>query len=193
MHLLREGANSRAGHAQSQHLRRQAAHLHCLRSQVQDQGEDSKMTNELEKMEPGFAKEALLHKLATDTTSETDRPSPTCPHCGESLYSRMMRFAGLEFHTAEHLTVVIRTVPDRQLLDFTSSEATLLAVLAHAKGRLVTKERLYDAMYWRRAGDGPDAKVIDVVVCKIRKKLLKYNIPAVVNTMWGRGYQLELV
>lgn len=147
--------------------------------------------SELEKMEPGFAKEALLHKLATDTTSADDRPSPSCPHCGESLYSRMMTFAGLEFHTAEHLTVVIRTEPDRQLLNFTSSEATLLAVLVHAKGRLVTKERLYDSMYWRRAGDGPDSKIIDVTVCKVRKKLLKYNIPAVVNTMWGRGYQLS--
>jgi len=149
--------------------------------------------SELEKMEPGFAKEALLHKLATDTTSVESRPSPTCPHCGEKLYSQMTTFAGLEFHTAEHLTVVIRTSPDRQMLHFTSSEATLLAVLAHAKGRLVTKERLYDSMYWRQAGDGPDAKVIDVVVCKIRKKLLKYQLPMTLQTMWGRGYQLQLV
>lgn len=152
----------------------------------------------IEDIEPGVAKEALLDaKELTESRglqqAESDRPSPTCPHCGEALYSKMMKFSGLEFHTAENLTIVVRTEPTREILKFTISEATLFAVLAHAKGRIVSKERLYDGMYWRRAGDGPDSKIIDVVVCKIRKKLIQYQLPFVIQTWWGRGYQLEVV
>lgn len=52
-----------------------------------------------------------------------------------------------------------------------------------------SKERLLTALYGNKPdGDEPDIKIVDVFVCKARKKLAKFGIE--VTTLWGRGYAL---
>lgn len=66
----------------------------------------------------------------------------------------------------------------------TRKEAAIVATLTqHSR---VSKERLYFALYGQ-SDDPPDAKIIDVFISKIRKKL-----PAGVEirTVWGVGYEM---
>jgi hypothetical protein len=65
----------------------------------------------------------------------------------------------------------------------TALEARLIGAISVRAPAVATKQAIYAAIY----GDacGPDLKIIDVMICKIRKKM-----PGVVSTAWGRGYYL---
>lgn len=73
-------------------------------------------------------------------------------------------------------------------LGLTGREQQLLGVLHARQGRCVTKVALMEAMY--NGMDEPELKIIDVFVCKIRKKLRAHSDAEVIETIWGRGYQL---
>jgi two-component system cell cycle response regulator CtrA len=76
---------------------------------------------------------------------------------------------------------------DREPLHFTKREYAFFEVLALRKDRIVTQEQILGHMY--RLEDEPEVKIIQVFVCKIRKKLG----PAArfLETVWGRGYVLR--
>lgn len=71
----------------------------------------------------------------------------------------------------------------------TPAEATYFRTLHVRLGVLVTKEQLYYLAYGDRLeGDQPEPKIVNVTICKLRKKLDdRYQIV----TVWGRGYVLE--
>lgn len=69
-------------------------------------------------------------------------------------------------------------------LGLTTKEAALLMILHRRAGRVVTKEGLMEAMY--NGMDEPEVKIIDVFVCKLRRKI---GMDAV-DTIWGRGYRI---
>jgi DNA-binding response OmpR family regulator len=66
------------------------------------------------------------------------------------------------------------------------SEATLLGVMMTKP--MATKEMLFSGLYALRSDDPPEQKIIDVLICKVRKKVAPYGI--VIETVWGRGYAL---
>jgi len=70
----------------------------------------------------------------------------------------------------------------------TAVEARLLSSLA--RGGLCTKEGLLNSVYYDRADDAPEIKIIDVFICKLRKKLALVDVT--IATVWGQGYRLEL-
>lgn len=73
---------------------------------------------------------------------------------------------------------------------FTATEAQVLIMVFGE--RLVAKEGIYNALYGSRAsGELVDQKIIDVMICKIRKKIKEKGWDAVVKTTWGRGYHGE--
>ncbi len=39
--------------------------------------------------------------------------------------------------------------------------------------------------------DEPEVKIIDVLVCKLRKKLAPAGADNVIGTVWGRGYRMR--
>lgn len=69
---------------------------------------------------------------------------------------------------------------------FTGKEFALFELLVTRKGMTLTKDailnHLYDGM------DEPEQKIVDVFVCKMRKKLADAGAPGVIATVWGRGY-----
>lgn len=68
----------------------------------------------------------------------------------------------------------------------TPKEAEFLRVLA---GRdAVTRDGLYLSVYGQ-SDDGPDVKIVDVIICKLRRKLVDHGIN--IETIWGRGYRLD--
>jgi two-component system cell cycle response regulator CtrA len=39
--------------------------------------------------------------------------------------------------------------------------------------------------------DEPEVKIIDVFICKLRKKLAQAGAASVIGTVWGRGYTVR--
>lgn len=69
-------------------------------------------------------------------------------------------------------------------------EHAIFTHLALQPGRVISKEQIYEAVYGL-ADNQPYAKVIDVYICKIRKKLEEATGQKYIETVYGRGYKLS--
>jgi len=79
---------------------------------------------------------------------------------------------------------------DGKRVHLTGKEYRILELLSLRKGSTVTKEMFLNHLY---AGmDEPEIKIIDVFVCKLRKKLAQATGGKhYIETVWGRGYVLR--
>ncbi|MCR9219730.1 MAG: response regulator transcription factor [Alphaproteobacteria bacterium] len=84
-----------------------------------------------------------------------------------------------------------RTVDvDSKPVHLTGKEYGILELLALRKGVTLTKEMFLNHLYGGM--DEPEAKIIDVFVCKLRKKLAAAaDGTNFIETVWGRGYVLQ--
>ena len=84
-----------------------------------------------------------------------------------------------------------RTVEvDGQPLHLTGKEYGILELLSLRKGTTLTKEMFLNHLYGGM--DEPELKIIDVFVCKLRKKLAQATKgDNYIETVWGRGYVLR--
>ena len=84
-----------------------------------------------------------------------------------------------------------RTVEvDSQPLHLTGKEYGILELLSLRKGTTLTKEMFLNHLYGGM--DEPELKIIDVFVCKLRKKLANATGGEnYIETVWGRGYVLR--
>lgn len=73
----------------------------------------------------------------------------------------------------------------------TNKEYAILELLAMRKGTVLTKETFLNHLY--NGIDEPEIKIIDVFVCKLRKKLADASGSDTnyIETVWGRGYMLK--
>lgn len=74
-------------------------------------------------------------------------------------------------------------------LHVTAKEFILLETLLLRVGQCVHKEALMQALYSGR--DEPEIKIVDVLVCKLRKKLVAVGIGRMIETNWARGYSVS--
>ena len=79
---------------------------------------------------------------------------------------------------------------DDQPVHLTGKEYGILELLSMHKGTTMTKEMFLNHLY---AGtDEPELKIIDVFVCKLRKKLAQATGGNhYIETVWGRGHMLR--
>ncbi len=84
-----------------------------------------------------------------------------------------------------------RTVEvDNQPLHLTGKEYGILELMSLRKGTTLTKEMFLNHLYGGM--DEPELKIIDVFVCKLRKKLATATQgDNYIETVWGRGYVLR--
>jgi len=72
----------------------------------------------------------------------------------------------------------------------TGKEYQMLELLSLRKGTALTKEMFLNHLYGGR--DEPELKIIDVFICKLRKKLADAGLNRdYIETVWGRGYVLR--
>jgi len=77
-----------------------------------------------------------------------------------------------------------------QPLHLTGKEYGILELLSLRKGTTLTKEMFLNHLYGGM--DEPELKIIDVFVCKLRKKLATAcSGENYIETVWGRGYVLR--
>src|SRR5579859_104900 len=81
------------------------------------------------------------------------------------------------------------TVDDHPL-HLTAKEYGILELLSLRKGTTLTKEMFLNHLYGGM--DEPELKIIDVFICKLRKKLANASEGRnFIETVWGRGYVLR--
>ncbi len=79
---------------------------------------------------------------------------------------------------------------DKQVVHLTGKEYGILELLNLRKGTTLTKEMFLNHLYGGM--DEPEVKIIDVFVCKLRKKLANATGgDNYIETVWGRGYVLR--
>lgn len=72
----------------------------------------------------------------------------------------------------------------------TNKEYAIIELLAMRKGTVLTKEMFLNHLYGSL--DEPEIKIIDVFICKLRKKLADAsNGTNYIETVWGHGYMLK--
>ncbi|HEV7873913.1 MAG TPA: response regulator transcription factor [Enterovirga sp.] len=77
-----------------------------------------------------------------------------------------------------------------QRVHLTGKEYQILELLALRKGTTLTKEMFLNHLYGGM--DEPELKIIDVFICKLRKKLANASGGNdYIETVWGRGYAIR--
>lgn len=69
----------------------------------------------------------------------------------------------------------------------TGSEARLFGALLERE--MVTKDAAMSALYRDHGDDEPEVKIVDVFICKIRKKIAVFGLT--IETIWSVGYRLS--
>lgn len=81
--------------------------------------------------------------------------------------------------------IVLFRIPDTHL---TLREFQMLSAIA--QNEVATKPTVYRHLYpTERADGGPDYKLMDVYICKLRSKLKPHGIA--IKAIWGRGWALD--
>jgi two-component system, cell cycle response regulator CtrA len=79
---------------------------------------------------------------------------------------------------------------DGKTVHLTGKEYQMLELLSLRKGTTLTKEMFLNHLYGGM--DEPELKIIDVFICKLRKKLSEATGgQSYIETVWGRGYVLR--
>ena len=78
---------------------------------------------------------------------------------------------------------------DGAALHLTGKEYAILELLVIRKGSVLTKDAFLNHLYG--GIDEPEMKIIDVFICKLRRKLQNVGAGNLIATVWGRGYILR--
>ena len=114
----------------------------------------------------------------------------------------MARIQAIVRRSKGHAQSIIKTGPimvnldartvevDSKQLHLTSKEYGIIELLSLRKGSTLTKEMFLNHLYGGM--DEPELKIIDVFICKLRKKLsVATGGKNYIETVWGRGYVLR--
>ncbi len=80
-------------------------------------------------------------------------------------------------------------IVDGAPVHLTGKEYAILELLVLRKGMVLTKEAFLNHLYGGM--DEPEMKIIDVFICKLRKKLAIAGADNLIGTVWGRGYMIR--
>ena len=101
-------------------------------------------------------------------------------HADSIVYTGRM-VVNLQAHTVEI---------DGRPIRLTGKEYAIIELLSLRKGLTLTKEMFLNHLYGGM--DEPELKIIDVFICKLRKKLCEaLGGENYIETVWGRGYVLK--
>ncbi len=95
-----------------------------------------------------------------------------------------LRVGSLQLNLDSHEVTV-----DGQAVHLTGKEYAILELLVLRKGMVLTKEAFLNHLYGGM--DEPEMKIIDVFICKLRKKLSLAGADNLIGTVWGRGYMIR--
>lgn len=71
----------------------------------------------------------------------------------------------------------------------TSKEYSILELMVLRRGKLLSKDAFLNHLY--NGTDEPERQIIDLYICRLRKKLAVAGADNVIVTVWGHGYMLR--
>ncbi len=74
-------------------------------------------------------------------------------------------------------------------LSLTDMECGVLRLLLEGQGRPLGRTAILERLH---AGPMPEARIVDVFVCRLRAKLARAGLPGVIGTIWREGYVLRV-
>src|SRR5438270_4489501 len=110
----------------------------------------------------------------------------------QSIVRRSTGHADSTIRTGKLLVNLDRRIVtiDDQPLHLTGKEYAIFELLSLRKGTALSKEMILNHLYGGM--DEPELKIIDVFICKLRKKLAQASGGEhYIETVWWRGYQLR--
>jgi two-component system cell cycle response regulator CtrA len=96
----------------------------------------------------------------------------------------LLKIGGLQLNLDSRDVLV-----DGKQVHLTGKEYAILELLVLRKGMVLTKEAFLNHLYG--GIDEPEMKIIDVFICKLRKKLAQAGAGNLIGTVWGRGYMMR--
>jgi two-component system cell cycle response regulator CtrA len=109
--------------------------------------------------------------------------APECPN--PKTVGSAIRTGTIEVNLDNGVVIV-----DDQPVQLTRKEYEIFELLSLRKGTTLTKEMFLNHLYGGM--EEPELKIIDVFVCKLRKKLSQATGGHhYIETVWGRGYVLR--
>ena len=76
-----------------------------------------------------------------------------------------------------------------QPVHITAKESAILELLILRRGTVLTTDTFLNHLYGGM--DEPEMKIIDIFICKLRKKLQAVGAPEIISTVWGCGYTIH--
>jgi two-component system cell cycle response regulator CtrA len=128
-------------------------------------GADDFMTKPFDKSELLARIQAIVRR-----SKGFSQPLLTIGNLTLNLDSRSVQVAGADVH-------------------LTGKEYSILELLVLRKGMILSKEAFLNHLYG--GIDEPEIKIIDVFICKLRKKLAVVGADNIIGTVWGRGYMVR--
>ncbi len=109
----------------------------------------------------------------------------------QAIVRRSKGHAQSEIRTGKlAVNLAARTVSVEERPHLTGKEYGILELLSLRKGTTLTKEMFLNHLYGGL--DEPELKIVDVFICKLRKKLaMATRGDHYIETVWGRGYVLR--
>jgi DNA-binding response OmpR family regulator len=119
------------------------------------------------------------------------------PDAGSRCADRRDRESAREAGATKSPEAPVKVNPDQKTttiggnrVHLTGKEYGLLELLALRKGTMLTKEMILNHLYGGM--DEPELKIIDVFICKLRRKLANASGGKnYIETVWGRSYALK--
>jgi len=126
-------------------------------------------------------------------TDPTDASMRSCPRLESETLAEMpaeQSTTAPKPATGRTITLVDRECTiDSVRIRLTGREAEILKMLLAQRGRVVTKQQLFDRIYYERKE--PEFKILDVFVCKMRKKFRNAVGDDIIESSWGRGFMID--
>jgi DNA-binding response OmpR family regulator len=124
-------------------------------------------------------------RILIDLAEQLEREAAELAPRGRAPRKVTIRTGRLAVHPNSRIAMV-----DGNPLHLTAKEYGILELLSLRKGTTVTKEMFVNHLYGGK--NEPQLKVIDVFICKLRKKLSQATGgEQYIETVWGRGYVLR--
>lgn len=103
---------------------------------------------------------------------------PCCPLCGAEVTLEGVTFRDNVLYY------------NNNMIHMTPSETRILHMLCGKPGSVVSRQMIYNEIYPEHLPDSGevDPKIIDVFICKVRRKLKRASCDILIETIWGRGY-----
>ena len=69
--------------------------------------------------------------------------------------------------------------------------ATILFILVKRAPAVVSRGAFHSIMYGDRSDGGPDPKIFDIHISRLRATLKRLNCPGKIDTVWHAGYRAD--